>query len=235
VSKRSKLFEKVAALAALTLAACGGAADPRLPERADATPVVSIVSSAETADRLRSGDRAAARSAIEADLSANPERLSGLIDLAVSYAVGGHFEAARRLLDAAVAEGDGPVQQAALVNLGELYAIEGYLAAAAAHFETARSIDPTRAGPRYALALFADAHGDVDVAREELREALRLDPDGAVREALVTIQPEEALHLAALLALQAGDRARAEPLLRELEKARYPALAAAAERHLAEP
>lgn len=235
MSKRSKLFEKVAALAALTLAACGGAADPRLPERADATPVVSIVSSAETADRLRSGDRAAARSAIEADLSANPERLSGLIDLAVSYAVGGHFEAARRLLDAAVAEGDGPVQQAALVNLGELYAIEGYLAAAAAHFETARSIDPTRAGPRYALALFADAHGDVDVAREELREALRLDPDGAVREALVTIQPEEALHLAALLALQAGDRARAEPLLRELEKARYPALAAAAERHLAEP
>ncbi len=234
MSNRSKPLEKLAALAALALAACGGAADPRFPERADATPVVSIVSSAGTAGRLQSGDVAAARTTLEADLSANPDRLSGLIDLAVSYAIDGHVDAARRLLDAAIAEGDAPVQQAALVNLGELYAIEGYLSAAAAHFETARSIDPTRAGPHYALALFADGRGDFDVARDELREALRLDPDGSARDALVTIQPEETLHLAALLALAAGDRARAEPLLKELAKVRFPSLAAAAERHLAE-
>jgi Tfp pilus assembly protein PilF len=234
VLKRSKTFEKISALAALTLAACGGAADPRFPDRADATPVLAIVSSAATASRLQAGDLTSVRAAIEADLSADPDRLSGLIDLAVSYAIDGHPDAARRLLDAAVAEGDAAVQQAALVNLGELYAIEGYPAAATAHFETARSIDPTRAGPHYALALFADGRGDPEGAHEALREALRLDPDGAVRDALVTIQPEETRHLAALLALTAGDRARAEPLLRELAKARFPSLAAAAERHLAE-
>jgi Tfp pilus assembly protein PilF len=235
VSKRSKPFEKIAAFAVLTLAACGGGADPRFPERADSTPVLSIVSSAATASRLEGGDLPAARAAIEADLSASPERLEGLIDLAVAYGIDGHFDAARRLLDAAVAEGDAGVQQAALQNLGELYAVEGYLTAASAHFETARSIDPTRPGPHYALALFADGRGDHDGARDALREALRLDPDGAVREALVTLQPEERLHLAALLALAAGDRARAEPILRELAKSRFPSLVAAAEHHLAEP
>lgn len=235
VSNSSKRFEKIVTLALLALAACGGAADPRLADRADATPVAAVASTPAAAARLQSGNLAAARTAFEADLSAAPDRLGSLIDLAVSYAIDGHLDAARRLLDAAVAEGDARVQQAALVNLGELYAIEGYLAAAAAHFETARSIDPRRAGPHYALALFADGRGDLDGAREALREALRLDPDGAAREALVTVQPEERLHLTALVALAAGDRARAEPLLRELSKGRYPALAAAAERHLAEP
>ena len=37
-----------------------------------------------------------------------------------------------------------------------------------------------------------------------------------------------------LIALAAGDRARAEPLLRELARGRFAPLAAAAERHLAE-
>lgn len=235
MSKSSKPFGKIASLALLALAACGGAADARFPERAESTPVTAVVSSAATAERFQSGDLAGARTALEADLSADPDRLEALVDLAVSYAIDGHFDAARRLLDAAVAEGDEPVQQAALVNLGELYAIEGYLSAATAHFETARSIDPTVPGPHYALALFADGRGDFDGAREALREALRLDADGAVRGALVTVQPEETLHLAALLALHDGDRARAEPLLRELSKGRYPSLAAAAERHLAEP
>lgn len=234
MSNRSKPFGKLAALAALTLAACGGAADPRLPERADATPVSATVSTAASAARLRAGDLGAARTALETDLSANPGRLEALNDLAVSYAMDGHADAARRLLDAAVAEGDPRVQQAALVNLGELYALEGYLSAAAAHFETARSIDPSRPGPHYALALLSDGRGDFDGARAALREALKLDPDGAVRDSLVSIHPEEGLHLAALIAWSAGDRTRAEPLLRELAQGRFPSLATAAERHLAE-
>ncbi|HSM93963.1 MAG TPA: tetratricopeptide repeat protein [Anaeromyxobacteraceae bacterium] len=233
--KTASPLAKFAALAALGLAGCGGAADPRLPDRADATPVVAVASSSGTAARLQSGDLPGARSALEADLSANPDRLASLIDLAVSYGIDGHFDVARQLLDAAVAEGDARVQQAALVNLGELYAIEGYLGAATAHLDTARSIDPTRPGPHYALALLADGRGDFDAARDALREAVRLDPDGSVRDALVTIQPEERLHLAALLAWVAGDRARAEPLFRALAQGRFPSLAAAAERHLAEP
>ncbi|HSN13847.1 MAG TPA: tetratricopeptide repeat protein [Anaeromyxobacteraceae bacterium] len=235
MSKTATPLGKFAALAALALAACGGAADPRVPDSADATPVVSIASSSASAGRLRSGDLTGARSALEAGLSADPDRLDPLIDLAVSYAIDGHFDAARQLLDAAIAEGDARVQQAALVNLGELYAIEGYLTAAAAHLDTARSIDPTRPGPHYALALFADGRADFDGARDALREAVRLDPDGAVRDALVMVQPEEKLHLAALLAWSAGDRARAEPLFRALAQGRYPSLATAAERHLAEP
>jgi Tfp pilus assembly protein PilF len=235
VSKSSKPFGKAASLALLALAACGGAEGNRLPDRADASPVMAVASSAEAADRLQAGDLSTARSALEAELSADPDRLEPLVDLAVSYAIDGHVDTARRLLDAAVAEGDARVQQAALVNLGELYAIEGYPSAAAAHFETARSIDPSVPGPHYALALFADARGDFDGAREALREALRQDPSGAVRDTLVTVTPEEGIHLSALLALNAGDRARAEPLLRELARGRYAALAAAAERHLAEP
>jgi Tfp pilus assembly protein PilF len=232
VSKFPKTLEKLVALAALALAACGPAADPRL---ADGSPVVAVVSTAGSAARLRAGDPAAARAAFEADLSGDPDRLDALNDLAVSYALDGHVDAARRLLDTAVAEGDARVQQAALVNLGELYALEGYLDAALAHLETARSIDPTRAAPHYALALLADGRGDFETADAALREALRLDPDGAAREPLVAIQPEEAVHLAALVALAAGDRVRAAPLLRALADGRSPALAAAAERHLAEP
>jgi Tfp pilus assembly protein PilF len=235
LSKTATPLGKFPVLAALALAACGGVADPRLPDRADAVPVVAIASSGVTAGRLQSGDLNGARNALEADLSADPDRLDSLIDLAVSYAIDGHFDAARQLLDAAIAEGDGRVQQAALVNLGELYALEGYLTAAVAHLETARSIDPSRAAPHYALALLADGRGDFDGAREALRVAVRLDPDGAVRDSLVTVQPEERVHLTALLAWSAGDRGRAEPLFRELSQGRYPSLATSAARHLAEP
>ena len=234
LSKAASPLGKFAALATLALAACGGSADPRLTDRADATPVLAVASSAGTAARLQSGDLNGARNALEADLSADPDRLDPLIDLAVAYAIDGHFDAARQLLDAAIAEGDGRVQQAALVNLGELYAIEGYLTAAVAHLETARSINPSRAAPHYALALLADGRGDFDGARDALREAVRLDPDGAVRDSLVMVQSEEKVHLAALLASSAGDRARAEPLFRELSQGRFPSLATAAARHLAE-
>jgi Tfp pilus assembly protein PilF len=234
VSKTSKPFGKWLPFAAVALAACGGAADPRFPDRADAIPVLAVVSSSGAADRLQGSDRAAARNAFEAALSADPEQLTSLIDLAVAYSIDGHVDAARQLLDAAVAEGDAPVQQAALVNLGELYALEGFPAAAAAHLETARSIDPAVAGPHYALALLADGRGDSDGARASLREALRLDPSGAVRDSFVTLHPEEGVHLAALVAWGTGDRARAEPLFRQLAQGRFPSLVAAAERHLAE-
>ncbi len=233
MSKVSKPFEKVFALAALSLAACGAGADARLFETGG-TPVAALVSTPSAAAKLKEGDLAVARAALEADLSADPDRLAALNDLAVSYILDGHFDAARQLLDAIVAEGDAREQQAALVNLGELYAIEGYLSAAAAHLETARSIDPGIAAPHYALALLFDGRGDFAGAGVALGEALRLDPEGAVRDSLVMVHPEEALHLEALVALAAGDRARAEPILRALSQGRFPALAAVAERRLAE-
>jgi Tfp pilus assembly protein PilF len=235
VSNRSPSLDKLAALAALALAACGTGADARLGETSEAAPVLAVASTAATSARLRSGDLAAARVALEADLSNDPDRLDALNDLAVSYCLDGHFDAARRLLDTAVAEGDSRVQQAALVNLGELYALEGYLPAAAAHLETARSIDPGHPVPHYALALLANLRGDTAAAGASLREALRLDAEGTVRDALVTLHPDEALHLDALVALFSGDRPRAEPLLRALAQSRFPTLAAAAERNLAEP
>ena len=61
----------------------------------------------------------------EAALAQDPDRLSALNDLAVSYVLEGHGDAARRLLDEVVATGSVAEQQAALVNLGELYAARG--------------------------------------------------------------------------------------------------------------
>ena len=104
----------------------------------------------------------------------DPDRLAALNDLAVSYLIEGHADAARRLLDEVVASGTPREQQAALVNLGELYAAEGYVSAAQAYLETARAIDPARPEPWYALALLADGRGDLDLAASTLSEALRL-------------------------------------------------------------
>jgi len=58
----------------------------------------------------------------------------------VSYYLDGRFEAARQLLDEVVARGTPREQQAALVNLGELYALDGYVSAARAHLESARAL-----------------------------------------------------------------------------------------------
>jgi Flp pilus assembly protein TadD len=185
------------------------------------------------ADRLRTGDLAGARALFEADLARDPDRLSALNDLAVSYVLEGHGDAARRLLDEVVASGDPAEQQAALVNLGELYAADGYVAAAQAYLETARSLDPARPEPLYALALLADARGDLPGARALLREALRRDEGGAARTAFAYVYPEERVHLEAVVAEQAGDRAAAAERWRELAGGRFAALAAAAERHLA--
>ena len=184
------------------------------------------------AERLRAGDLAGARALFEADLAQDPDRLSALNDLAVSYVLDGHGDPARRLLDEVVASGDPPAQQAALVNLGELYAAEGYVSAAQAYLETARSLDPSRPEPLYALALLADARGDLAAARSTLREALRRDDGGAARAALAYVYPEERVHLEALVAEQAGERTAADRW-RDLAGGRFAALAAAAERHLA--
>jgi Tfp pilus assembly protein PilF len=217
----------------LLLAACGGA-EPRSSARAVA-PVVATLAmpSGPGADRLRAGDVAGARVTFEAALASDPDRLGALNDLAVSYVVEGHADVARRLLDEVVATGDAVEQQAALVNLGELYAAEGYVSAAQAYLETARGIDSARAEPWYALALLADSRGDLDGARATAREALRRDEGGAARGAFLYIYPEERVHLDALVAEQTGDVAGAQEKWRALASSRFAALAAAAERHLA--
>ncbi len=221
----------VVALAALATA-CGGTADPRL--NGEASPVVVTVGSGgQGAERLRAGDLAQGRAALEADLSADPDHLSALNDLAASYLLEGHGEAARRLLDEVVAKGSPRDQQAALLNLGELYALEGYVDAASAYFETALKLDPSRPEPSYALALLSDARGDLAGARTALRTALRLDESGAARAAFAYAYPEERVHLEALVAEQAGDRAFAAARWRELAQGRFAPLAGAAERHLA--
>ena len=219
---------------ALLLAGCGGAEPSRLAARGDGAPTVATLATptGAGADRLRAGDLAGARAVFEAALGADPDRLSALNDLAVSYVLDGHGDAARRLFDDVVAAGTPAEQQAALVNLGELYSAEGYVSAAGAYLETARSIDPQRPEPIYAVALLADARGDLAGARAALREALRRDDAGAARAALAYVYPEERVHLEALVAEAAGDPA-ARDRWRELAAGRFAALAAAAERHLA--
>jgi Tfp pilus assembly protein PilF len=232
VRYRNRRPSSLAAVAALVLAACGGA-EPRVPD--EAAPVVATLASpaGSGSERLRAGDLAGARVAFEVSLGADPDRLAALNDLAVSYVLEGHAEAARRLLDEVVARGAPREQQAALVNLGEIYAVEGYLSAAQAYLETARGIDPTRPEPWYALALLADARADLAGARVALRRALELDEGGAARAALAYVYPEERAHLEALIAEGTGDQALAATRWRELSAGRFAALAAVAERHLA--
>ena len=173
----------LAAAVGLSLAACGGQveATPRAG-RGEPTPVLgTLASSGPGTAELRAGDLPAARAAFESALGADPDRVAPLNDLAVSYYLDGRFEAARRLLDEVVARGGAREQQAALVNLGELYALEGYVSAAHAHLESARGIDASRAEPLYALAMLADARGERAQAAATLREALRLDESGAAR------------------------------------------------------
>jgi tetratricopeptide (TPR) repeat protein len=194
---------------------------------------VTLGTAGAGAERIRANDLAAARSHFEADLSADPDRLASLNDLGAVYVLQGHGEAARRLLDEVVARGTPREQQSALLNLGELYAIDGYLDAATAYLETARDIDPTRPEPWYALALLTDARGELAGARLFLRTAVRLDEGGAARGAFAYAYPEERAHLEALVADLLGDKATAAARWRELAQGRFAPLAAVAERHLA--
>ncbi len=230
----AKGARSAAALGLLALAACGGA-DPRVSARDAAAPVLVTLASAPGTgpDRLRAGDLAGARTAFEADLSRDPDGLGALNDLAVSYLLEGHADAATRLLDDVVAKGAVGDQQAALLNLGELYATQGYVSAAQAYLETARSLDAARPEAWYALALLADARGDLAAARTALREALARDEGGASRAAFAYLYPEERVHLEALVAEQAGYGSAAAERWRALAAGRFAALAAAAERHLA--
>jgi len=236
VQNLSKRLAKLSPLTLLALAACGGVALSEPPIRSEGIPTVTTlaVPAGPGAGRLRAGDLPAARAAFEAALASDAGRLGPLNDLAVSYLLEGHLDAARRLLDEVVASGSAEEQQAALTNLGELYALEGHREAAQAYLESARSLDEGRAGPLYALALLADGRGDAAAARSLLRRALDLD-DGAARAALAFAFPEEQRHLEALLAEAAGDGTAAEARWRELSQGRFPALSAAAARHLADP
>jgi len=221
-------------LPALALVAACGGQEP--PIRAGAAPVAGVLvqgAGPGTAE-LRAGQLAAARGGFESVVRADPERMDALNDLAVAYHLEGHPEAARQLLDEVVVRGAPREQQAALVNLADLYSNDGYLSAAQAHLETAREIDAGRAEPVYALALLADARGEADAIRW-VAEALRLDPEGAARRFLVFASPEARIHFDALFADAGGDRALAQARWRELRAGRVPALAQAAQRHLEEP
>ncbi|HYG69862.1 MAG TPA: tetratricopeptide repeat protein [Anaeromyxobacteraceae bacterium] len=187
------------------------------------------------ARQLRAGDLAQARATYEATLGADPDRLAALNDLAVSYYVEGHLEAARRLLEEVVASGGPHEQQTALLNLGQLYALDGYADAAQAYLESARGIDPEGPEPLYAQALLADLRGDGAAARALVDEAVRLDPDGAARASFVYVHPEERQHLEALIAEASGDRAAAHALWRELAESRFASVVAAAGRRVALP
>jgi Tfp pilus assembly protein PilF len=222
-----------ATLLAFLLAACGGA-EPRLPARDASAPLLATLANptGPGPDRLRAGDLAGARALFEGDLARDPDALGALNDLAVSYFLEGHADAARRLLDEVVAKGRVAEQQAALVNLGELYAADGYVSAAQAYLETARGLDPARADAWYALALLADSRGDLERARAALAEALLRDDGGAARAAFAYVFAEERVHLEAMVAEQAGDVALAAERWRTLAAGRFAALAASAERHL---
>jgi tetratricopeptide (TPR) repeat protein len=207
------------------LAACGGGLEP-MPRRVEAVPAPLV---ATDAGAVR--DPVAARPRFEAALARDPDELSALVDLALSYYAEERREGARELLDVVVARGAEREQQAALVNLGAIYADDGYLQAAVAHCEAARDIDPSRPEPYYALALLASARGAGDPPGL-VREALRLDVGGAARAALVYLHPEARIHLEALVADARGEPEVAAARWRELRAGRFPSLAAAAERRL---
>jgi Tfp pilus assembly protein PilF len=222
-------------LTLLFLAACGGELVGQ-PRRSDGAPVLAVQAALlGPADDLKGGRLTEQRTALEGALASDPDAMGALNDLALTYAVEERFDAARHLFDEVLARGTPREQQVALVNLGELYAIDGYLSAAEAYFASASAIEPSRPEPFYALALLADSRGDGARAEGALRSALAADPSGAGRRRLTFVYQEERLHLEALVAEATGDGATALARWRELARGRFPALASTAERHLASP
>ena len=224
------------AILLVLLAACGGEVAPQ-PRRADGTPLLAALAapSGPASSDLRSGRLAEARSKLEGELASDPDGLGALNDLAVSYSMQERFDAARQLLEEGLTHGGPADQRRSLVNLGELYAIDGYLGAAEAHLTAARAIDPTQPEPSYGLALLADGRGDRAAAASALRDAMGADPSGVARRGLAYLYPEERLHLEALVAEVSGDAAGADARWRELARGRFPVLAQAAQRHLEGP
>jgi Flp pilus assembly protein TadD len=224
-----------ASLALMLLAACGGEIDAS-PRRSDGVPLLAVLAAPEGAGtrELRAGRVSEARLLLESALTDDPDRVAALNDLAVSYYLEERVGAARQLYEEVLARGGPREQIAALVNLAELYALDDFTAAATAHIDAARAIDPARPEPSYALAMLADASGDDARAQAALREALQKDEGGAARHELAFAYPEERLHLEALVAEAVGDAAGAEGRWRALAEGRFPALADAARRHLAE-
>lgn len=220
----------------LVLAACGGQPEPT-PRRSDGLPLLAVVAApaAPAVRDLRSGKVSEARAQLEDALAKDPDGMAALNDLAVSYAVEERFDAARQLLEEVVARGAPHEQQAALVNLGEIYAIDGYSSAAETYLTSARAVDPARPEPSYALALLADARGDRASALAAMRSAAEADRGGLARRDLAFLYPEERLHLEALLAEATGDASTAGARWRELARGRFPALAQAAQRRFEEP
>ena len=220
----------------LVLAACGGQPEAA-PRRSDGMPLLAVLAapSAPAMRDLRGGRPSEARAQLEEVLAKDPYGMAALNDLGVSYSMEERFDAARQLLEEVLARGSPHEQQAALVNLGELYALDGYSSAAEAYLTSARAVDPTRPEPLYALALLADARGDRAAALASLREALEADRGALARRDLAFLYPEERLHFEALLAEASGDSVIASARWRELARGRFPTLTQAAQRWLEEP
>ncbi len=219
----------------LVLAACGGQPEAA-PRRSDGIPLVGMLVGPSPGLRELTGGRPSdARAQLEEALGRDPDGMAALNDLAVSYSMEERFDAARQLLEEVVARGGPREQQAALMNLGEIYALDGYASAAEAYLTSARAVDPARPEPSYALALLADGRGDHAAALASLRGALEADRAGLARRDLAFLYPEERLHLGALLAEASGDGAKASARWRELSRGRFPTLAQAAQRRLEEP
>ena len=219
----------------VALAACGG--QDTSPRRSDGAPLLGVLAAplAPAMRDLKTGRLPEARAQLEEALAKDPDGIAALNDLAVSYSMEERFDAARHLLEEVLARGGPHEQQAALVNLSELYALDGYLSAALAHLASAKAIDPGRPEPSYGLALLADAQGDRVGSRAALREALEADRGGAARRELTFLYAEERVHLEAMLAETTGDAATAGARWRELVRGRFPVLAQTAQRHLEEP
>jgi tetratricopeptide (TPR) repeat protein len=97
----------------------------------------------------------------------------------------------------------------ALANLAELDELGGDLVAAEDKLNQALEAAPEDAPPYYSLAVLYDVTGRADAAASMEKDALELDPHGAVWRATSYVWPELQLHAEALAAESRGDAAAA--------------------------